>query len=113
MTVVSIEEVNAALRLDLQNDGGSPVTFDDDRLPDVEMKLSQAEDIVRAYLKIEATDWPPDEISDRLKAAIILAFQALFEPDPKRPDPIADLHQTPPAGPLAGLLRLDRMPTLA
>lgn len=109
-TVVSIEEINAALRLDLQTDGGSPAGWDDDRLTEVEIKLAQAEDIVREFLKIDATDWPPETVPDRFKAAIMLTFQALFD---DKPEWIEALQATPPAGPISGLLRLDRVPTLA
>lgn len=110
MTVVSIEEINAALRLDLETDGGSPAAFTDARLPDVERTLADAEDIVRMYLKVEATDWPPDEVPDRFKRAIILTFKALFDDEP---DWISGLHATPAEGPIASLLRFDRVPTLA
>lgn len=110
MPVVSIDEVNAALRLDLQNDGGSPVDWTDERMLDVERTLADAEDIVRMFLKVEATDWPPDEVPDRYKRAIILAFKALFDDEP---DWISALQDSPPSGPIASLLRFDRVPTLA
>lgn len=110
MSVVTIDDLNAALRLDLENDGGSPVEWTDERLPEVEIKLAQAEDIVREFLKIDATAWPPDDVTERVKAAIMLAFKALFD------DQLAwieALQATPPGGPIASLLRFDRVPTLA
>lgn len=110
MSIVTIEEINAALRLDLQTDGGSPVVFEDERLPDVERALADAEDIVRAFLKIDASSWPPDEVPDRLKRAIILTFKALFDDET---DWISGLQASPPSGPIASLLRFDRVPTLA
>lgn len=110
MPVVEIDEINAALRLDLQNDGGSPVVWTDERMPDVERTLADAEDIVRAFLKIDATAWPPDEVPDRFKRAIILAFKALFDDET---DWISGLQVSPPSGPIAALLRFDRVPTLA
>jgi hypothetical protein len=110
MSVVTIEEISAALRLDLQTDGGSPAEWDDDRIPEVEIKLAQAEDIVREFLKIDASVWPPESLPDRFKAAIMLTFQALFD---DKSEWIEALQATPPAGPISGLLRLDRVPTLA
>lgn len=110
MSVVTIEEINAAVRLDLQDDGGSPVEYTDDRLLDVEQTLAHAEDIVREFLKVDATAWPPDEVPDRFKRAIILAFKALFDDEP---DWITALQASPPGGPIAALLRFDRVPTLA
>jgi hypothetical protein len=110
MPVVEIDEVNAALKLDLQNDGGSPVGWTDERMLDVERTLADAEDIVRVFLKIEATDWPPDDVPDRYKRAIILTFKALFDDET---DWISGLQATPPSGPIAALLRFDRVPTLA
>lgn len=110
MPVFSIDEINDALRLDLQNDGGSPVVWTDERMLDVEQKLAQAEDIVRAYLKIEPTAWPPDEVSGKWRAAIVFAFRALFD---DKPEWIAGLHAAPPTGPIAGCLHFDRLPTMA
>jgi len=110
-SVVTIEEINAACRLDLQTDGGSPAEWNDDRLPEVEMKLAQAEDIVRAYLKVEASSWPPDDpFPEKWKASIIFAFQALFD---DKQEWLDGLHADKPTGPIAACLRFDRVPTVA
>lgn len=110
MPVVTVEEINDVLHLDLETDGNSPSTFTDSRLNEVEMALSDAEDLVREFLKIDASAWPPDDVPLRFKRAIIIAFEALFD-DHK--EWISGLQDTPPSGPVATILRLDRVPTIA
>lgn len=109
MPVVTVAEINDVLRLDLETDGNSPPEFTDSRLNEVELALADAEDIVREFLKIDASSWPPDNVPLRFRRAIIIAFEALFD---DRKEWISGLQDTPPSGPVAAILRLDRAPTL-
>jgi hypothetical protein len=86
MPLITIAEADAHLRLDLENDGGSPVTYTDARLANVQMKVNQAEAVILNYLK--RTEFPdPDDSpqvwteSDVLvvKASIFLLLSALFD----------------------------------
>lgn len=110
MPIVSLEEINETLKLDLETDGNSPPEFIDDRVDAVEACLEQADDIVREFLKVDADDWPPEDVPLRHKRAVIIAFEALFD---DHQDWITGLQADPPSGPIAAILRLDRTPTLA
>jgi hypothetical protein len=86
MPLITIAEADAHLRLDLENAGGSPLIYTDDRLANVEMKIAQAEAIILNYLKRTAFPDPDDSPqvwteSDVLvvKASIFLLLSALFD----------------------------------
>lgn len=86
MPLISIAEADAHLRLDLENDDGSPITYTDARLPNVQMKIDQAEAIILNYLKLD--EFPDPDASPQVwkegdvsvvKAAILLLLSALFD----------------------------------
>lgn len=86
MPLITVAEADAHLRLDLENDEGSPVTYTDARLANVEMKIAQAEAIILNYLKRTVFPDPDDSPqvwseSDVLvvKASIFLLLSALFD----------------------------------
>ena len=97
-TLVTIAQADAHLRLDLENDGASPPTYTDDRLPDLELKIDAAEAIVLDYLKAEddvldgsppgyAIGSPPLWVDRDLKvirSAILLILSALWDDAPER-----------------------------
>ena len=110
MGLVSIQDVNDALRLDLASDGASPPTFTDDRIPEVELKLGQAEDIVLDYLKVAADKWDESTVPARVKTAVLLSFEALFD---NRYDLIAALKENNQESPIVAVLWRLRDPALA
>jgi hypothetical protein len=81
MPIVSLSEVNNALRLDLVIDG--PPSFDTSQIDDIEAKIAQAEDIVLDYLKNpdDAVYWDTDTAPDRVKAATIIVVDCLLKGD--------------------------------
>jgi len=86
MPLITIAEADAHLRLDLDNDGSSPVIYTDARLANVQMKVDQAEAIILNYLK--RTEFPDPDASPQIwsesdvlvvKASIFLLLSALFD----------------------------------
>lgn len=84
--LITMAEADAHLRLDLEHDGGSPITYTDARAPNVQMKIDQAEAIILNYLK--RTEFPDPDASPQIwtpsdvivaKAAIFLLLSALFD----------------------------------
>lgn len=78
VALVTVDTADFALRLDLVRTG-SPATITDERLPDVQMKIDQASDIIIDYLKIEAPDWTPETVPPRVQSAVLILCSALFE----------------------------------
>ena len=110
MALVTIEQVNLALRLDLVA-SGSPLTFAaDERTPDIELKISQAEDAILDYLKAPEDRWTADDVPGRVSAAIILAVRGLLDGDD---DLLAGLYDNAKGNPIVGLLQRLRDPALA
>jgi hypothetical protein len=108
--LVSVAQVNAACRLDLATDGASPLSFADDRLADVELKIAQAQDAVLDYLKAGSDEWTAETVPVRVTAAIILAFQGLYD---DKPDLLAGLYDNERTNPIVGLLQRMRNPAVA
>ncbi len=71
MALVTLSQVNLALRLDLV-DG-------DERTADIELKISQAEDAVIDYLKKPDHGWTAETVPGRVSAAILLVIQSLMD----------------------------------
>lgn len=74
--LVTVEEANDHLRLDLE---GTDDEFDDERLPDLELKIAQASDIVIGYLKKPDNTWTAQSVPPAIKAATLLVLSALWE----------------------------------
>ena len=68
MALVTLEDVRLRLRIDF---------FDEDL--DIDSMILQAEDAVLDYLKVEDDEWDIDTAPARVKAAILLLVQDLFD----------------------------------
>lgn len=108
MALVSLEQVNIALKLDLGVP--SPCMLEDERTYDVQLKISQAEDAILDYLKVPADTWTAETVPPRVAAAIILAVQGLLDGDNAL---LAGLYDNDRANPIVGLLQRLRDPALA
>jgi len=110
MPLVTVEQINDALHLDLQS-SGSPAEFDDERLADVELKIGQAEDMVIDYLKRPDHGWDETTVPGRVSAAIILVVGALF--DDNKAELLSGLSSGDLNNPIVALLYRLRDPALA
>lgn len=115
MAIITVAQAEKHLRLDLENDGGSPVQYTDERLPDLELKIMQAEAIVLDYLKVDGDPleaspavWTDRDISV-VQAATLLVLSALYDDAPDRT--LGDYMA--PGGVIALLLARLRDPTVA
>lgn len=116
MALITLSEANDHLRLNLEVVEASPLTFEDDRIPALELKIAAAEAAVLNYLKVAADD--PDATSpplwgtrdrDLVRSAVLLALSALWDDAPERT--IGDYMK--PDGAICLLLARLRDPTLA
>lgn len=117
MTVelVTLSQVNDALRLNLEGDLSEPSADDgdDSRFNDIQLKIRQATDIILDYLKISEDSyagWTAETVPGPVSAAVILAIKSLYD-DPSEAKLIADLDKG--TGPIPSLLRRLRDPALA
>ncbi len=114
MALVTLAQVNAALRLDLQ--GAAPGFEDDPRTPDVTLKIAQAEDIVLDFIQ-PAPDpaYDAETVPPRVTAAIIMAVGYLIDDSEEAHEALAALsgHDLNHRSPLVGLLKRLRDPSLA
>lgn len=114
MALVTVAQVNAALKLDLQ--GTAPEFEADERTPDVLLKIKQAEDIVLDFIQPKpAEPWTAEDVPGRVSAAIILAVSYLMDETEAGNEALAALAGGDPnaQSPIVGLLRRLRTPTLA
>ena len=86
MPLITLAQADAHLRLDLENDGASPLTYTDARVANVELKMVQAEAIILNYLK--RTEFPDPADSPQIwtesdvsvvQTAILMVLSALFD----------------------------------
>ena len=110
MSLVTVRQVNDALSLDLQ-ESGSPPTFVDERLANVELKIKQAEDAIIDYLKKPNHGWTEATVPGNVSAAIILAAGSLL--DDSKAELLNGLSTGELSNPLVGLLHRLRDPALA
>lgn len=81
VALVTLDQVNRALKLDLAQ-SGSPPTYTDERTPDVELKIEQGQAAVLRYLKSGANlDWTAETVPADVKAAIILWVGSALDDD--------------------------------
>lgn len=117
MQLITVTEANNHLRLNLVELETSPVTYEDERLPDLLVKIEAAEAVIFDYLK---TDGPPmegsppvavwgDQETNVVRAAVLLLLSALWDDAPERT--VADYMA--PGGTIPLLLARLRDPTLA
>lgn len=109
--LVTVDQVNDALRLDLVKTTGSPIEYDDWRLPDVQEKISQASDAVLDYLKTPDSTWTPETAPPRVRAAVILLIGSLL--DDTKADLLTGLAGGDLKNPVVALLYRSRDPSLA
>lgn len=111
--LVTLDQVNLALKLDLTQ-SGSPLEYDDIRTPDIELKMDQAEAAVLRHLKGQAdAGWTADNCPREITAAIILGVKSLL--DEEGSDMLAALATGVPGprNPIGSLLHALRDPALA
>jgi hypothetical protein len=77
-TLITLDEANLHLRLDLIGADESPPYGSDERTPDVEAKMIEAEQIVLDYLKYQDTGWTADTVPRPIKASILQMLAALY-----------------------------------
>jgi len=113
--LVTVAQVDNALRLDLAGDIGDASADDDGdtaRLDDIELKITQATDIVLDYITDPDPYWDVDTVPGRVSAAIILVIKSLYD-DSAKAAMLAGLAGGDLANPVVGLLYRLRDPTLA
>jgi hypothetical protein len=104
MALVTLAQVNLALRLDLA-DG-------DERVPDIELKIRQAEDAIADYLKKPAHGWTEQTVPGRVSAAVMLIVQSLLD-EANTGGLLPGLGTGDPKNPVVALLYRLRDPALA
>ena len=109
--LVTLEDVNLALKLDLVQ-SGSPLAFTDYRVPDIEKKMDEATDIVLDYITQADEDWTPETVPGRVSAAIKLVIGSLFD-DSEKAEMLSGLAGGDLKNPVVALLYRLRDPSLA
>lgn len=84
MDLITIEEANDQLRLDLESDDGSPPDYSEDiRFAEVERMIAAAtaavEDYIAGYVAREAPTWNEDTAPPQVKAATLMILAWLWE----------------------------------
>lgn len=112
MALVTIEEANRHLRLDLGLDAesGSGAEDDDGGIrADLVLKMEQATEIVLDYLKTEGSGWDEETVPRPIHAAVLLVLSALWEDR----EGTGDGDYIAPNGTVARLLHRFRDPAIA
>lgn len=104
MALVTIDQVNLALRLSLVED--------DERIPDIQLKISQAEDVVFDYLKKPDADWDEETVPPRVSAAVLMVIQSLLD-EANTGGLLPGIGSGDPKNPVVALLYRLRDPALA
>lgn len=107
MALVSVEEFAARVKIDLDPNG------QDDRLPDIQSAIAQAEDAVIDYLKKPDHGWTAENVPPRVSAAIMIVAQALYDGGDTAADILSGLGSSDPRNRVVGLLIRLRDPALA
>lgn len=87
MPLITLQQANDHLRLDIDL-GVSP---SDDQIPDLELKITQAEAIILDYLKVDdsqlitgsPSDWSARDVTV-VQSAALLVLSALYDDDANR-----------------------------
>lgn len=117
MTLVTVAQVNDALKLNLEADavdesGGG----DTSRLDDIELKIKQAEDIVLGFVQPQPDPaWTAETVPGSVSAAIIVAVRCLLDDSEESLAMLSGLSGTSPdpRNPIAALLWRHRTPSMA
>lgn len=104
MALVTRSQVNLALRLDLVEG--------DERIPDIDLKISQAEDAVVDYLKKPNHGWDETTVPGRVSAAVMLVVQSLLD-EANTGGLLPGLGTGDPKNPVVALLYRLRDPAIA
>jgi len=104
MALVTLEQVNLALRLDLMEN--------DERIPDINLKIKQAEDAVIDFLKKPEHGWTEETVPGRVSAAILLVIQSLLD-EANTGGLLPGLGTGDPKNPVVALLYRLRSPAIA
>ncbi|MDX0310556.1 phage gp6-like head-tail connector protein [Sinorhizobium meliloti] len=104
MAVVTLEQVNLALRLDLVEN--------DERIPDINLKIKQAEGAVIGYLKKPDHGWTEATVPGEVSAAILIVIQSLLD-EADTGSMLVGLGTGDPKSPVVALLYRLRDPALA
>jgi hypothetical protein len=104
MALVTRAQVNLALRLDLVEG--------DERIPDIDLKISQAEDAVVDYLKKPNHGWDETTVPGRVSAAVMLVVQSLLD-EANTGGLLPGLGTGDPKNPVVALLYRLRDPAIA
>lgn len=115
MALLTLEQVNGALNLDLQ--GSAPTFSADERSASILLKIKQAEDIVLDFVQPKPNPaWTESTVPGRVSAAIIIAVNCLLDDTDERLAMLSGLsgaNPVDPKNPIAALLWRLRDPTLA
>lgn len=115
MALVTLDQVNGALNLDLQ--GSAPDFTTDERSASILLKIKQAEDIVLDFVQPKPDPaWTAETVPGRVSAAIVIAVNCLLDDTDERLAMLSGLSGTTPAdprNPIAALLWRLRAPSLA
>lgn len=114
MALVTLAQVNGALKLDLV---GGPTFNTDERKSDIELKIKQAEDIVLDWItEIPDAPWTDATVPGRVSAAIIMVVGFLLDDESEAAQAALSALADGTAStknPVAALLWRLRTPTLA
>lgn len=117
--LVTVEQVDNALKLGLAADVGDPSTGDGDtsRLDDIELKIEQATDIVLDFIQPKPDPaWTIETVPARVSAAIIIAIRCLLDDTEESLVMLTGLSSMTgpdPKNPIAALLWRLRDPSMA
>lgn len=113
-TLVSLTQVNNGLRLDLAGD--TPDFEDDERTPDILLKIKQAEDICLDFVQPKPDPaWTSDDVPGQVTAAIIITVKCLLDDGDDSLAMISGLSgvNVDQRNPIAALLWRLRKPSMA
>lgn len=85
MALITFEEALGHLRVELDHDGGSPPIYDDERVPDINAKIVQANAIILDYLETDeaSINGSPAPFTEQqievIRASIFTALSALYD----------------------------------
>lgn len=108
--LITVEQANDHLRLDMEGNDASPPDFSgDERFDEVTRKVAEATDIVVNYIKKPDHGWTVETVPPRIRSAILLALSAVWEDR----EGTGDGDYLRPDGAIARLLARDRDPAIA
>jgi hypothetical protein len=105
MALVDVNAFADRVKLDLDPNG------QDDRLPDIQLALDQAETIVLTHAKMLDHEWTVEDVPGDISASIMMVAQCLID-DSKDASLIAGIDSDL-KNPVGMMLRKYRTPTLA